>query len=140
MKKTALSFLIPVMLLVPVVAGAQFNSPGQPSSFVSQGQTQNCNGLSCTSIENPLSVKSFCALIKLLFSALVQLGIPVAVIFLILAGARYVFAMGNPTAISKAHDTLKWTVIGIALFLGAWLIVMAIAATLSQLGVTLISC
>lgn len=149
MKKFAFFFVALALVLTPALAMAQtgssgFGTPTGSSGFGtptgSSGGIQQSSSQTNTSIQNPLTVGSFCGLLKLIFGALVQLGIPVAVIFLILSGARFVFAQGNEKALGDAKRTLYYTVIGIALFLGAWLIVMAVAATLSQLGVTLVSC
>lgn len=113
--------------------------PGRPQGTYNPSQPQGSNQFS---IQNPLNndIRSFCGLIKLLFSVLLQLGIPVAVVFIVLAGARFVFAQGNVNKLAEARTTLLYTVIGVALFLGAWLIIMAVAATLETLGVAFISC
>ena len=99
------------------------------------GGTPLCNGRAC-SVENPLAVSSFCDLLKIVLQALRILGLPVAVIFLVLAGFQYITAYGNQGQLTKAHDNLLWTVIGIAIFLGAWTIAQIIKATLVSLGVS----
>lgn len=103
-----------------------------PSTY---GGTANCGGQPC-SVENPLAVSSFCDLLKIVLQALLILGLPIAVIFILLAGLKYITAYGNPGQISKAHENLKWTIIGTAVFLGAWTIAQIIKATLVSLGVS----
>src|SRR3989338_398202 len=111
-----------------------------PSPYVTPGAypssvTPTCNGAEC-SVQNPLAVSSFCDLLKIVLQALLILGLPVAVIFLVLAGFQYITAYGNQGQLTKAHDNLLWTVIGIAIFLGAWTIAQIIKATLVSLGVS----
>lgn len=114
-------------------SGGSFNTGAPlPSSFAGGN---NCNGQPC-SVENPLAVSSFCDLLKIVLQALLILGLPVAVIFILLAGLKYITAYGNPKAIGKAHENLKWTIIGTAVFLGAWTIAQIIKATLVSLGVS----
>ena len=119
-------------------SGGSFRPP--PSPYVTPGSypssfTPTCNGRAC-SVENPLAVSSFCDLLKIVLQALLILGLPVAVIFLVLAGFQYITAYGNQGQLTKAHDNLLWTVIGIAIFLGAWTIAQIIKATLVSLGVS----
>ena len=131
----ALIFLPLVALGQPLdnsVPGGFDNSvPGAYPSSV----TPTCNGAAC-SVQNPLAVSSFCDLLKIVLQALLILGLPIAVIFLVLAGFKYIIAYGNPGDITKAHENLKWTVIGVARFLGAWTIAQIIKATLVSLGVS----
>ena len=111
-----------------------------PSPYVTPGAypssvTPTCNGAEC-SVQNPLAVSSFCDLLKIVLQALLILGLPVAVIFLVLAGFQYITAYGNEGKLTKAHENIKWTVIGVAIFLGAWTIAQIIKATLVSLGVS----
>jgi len=106
-----------------------------PPAANTSGGTPLCNGRAC-SVENPLAVSSFCDLLKIVLQALLILGLPVAVIFLVLAGFKYITAYGNEKQLTDAHKNLQWTVIGIAIFLGAWTIAQIIKATLVSLGVS----
>jgi hypothetical protein len=104
-----------------------------PTPNVSGG-TPNCNGGPC-SVRNPLKVTNFCDLLKIVLQAMLIIGLPVAVIFLVLAGLQFITAYGNSTKITDARKNLQWTVIGVAIFLGAWTIAQIIKATLVSLGV-----
>lgn len=84
---------------------------------------------------NPLGVTSFSALVEKLLNAAILIGIPIAVLFIVLAGFKFVFAQGNPDALKKARHNFLYTVIGIAIFVGASLIATVITKTLSELGV-----
>ena len=83
---------------------------------------------------NPLSVGSFCGLLRQILRALLVFGVPIAVLVVIYAGFRFVFARGNMAELAKAKKNLYYVVIGIMLFLGAWMLGEIVANTLNQLG------
>jgi hypothetical protein len=99
---------------------------------------------SSATVTNPLGVTSFCGLIKALLSAAVAIGIPIAVLFIVWAGLKFVLARGNPEALKTARTNMLYTVIGIGIFLGAWLLAMVIQNTVNSLasgsGQTISSC
>src|SRR5579872_1956069 len=71
---------------------------------------QNCAQGSGT-ICNPLGNTTICALINAVLSAAMLIGAPIAVLFVVIAGARFVFARGNTTGLQKAKTNLLWTLI-----------------------------
>ncbi len=85
-------------------------------------------------LTNPLSVNNFCDLIKVVLEAILVIGMPIAVLFLVYVGFKFIVAQGNPEKIKEAQQNLLNTVIGIAIFLGAWTIAKVIQATLVGLG------
>jgi uncharacterized membrane protein len=92
-----------------------------------------------------LAVSSICGLIKLLLTATLQIGIPVGVLFIVYAGFKFVLASGNPGALQDARRNFLVTIIGIAIFLGSWLLTQVIANTVNSLqvgnaGSTIVSC
>ena len=95
----------------------------------------NCAGGS-NCLENPLQVSNFCDLLKVVLNALIIIGLPVAVVFLVLVGFQFIIAQDNAGRLGTAAKNLRNTVIGIAIFLGAWTIAEVIKATLQALGVT----
>ncbi len=128
-KKFAPLLLTAAFLCLPLVTLAvTYTSPG--------GSTYTSPGGGGFSIENPLKVTSICALVKLILEALMIIGLPIAVLFLVYVGFKYIVAQGNPTKISEANRNLFNTVIGIGIFLGAWTIAQVIANTMRELGVT----
>ena len=80
---------------------------------------------------NPLGDINICSLLVGILQAFLIIGAPIAVVFVIIAGTKYVLALGKPEAIKKAHDNLKWTLIGIAIFFGAIVITQVIFKTVS---------
>lgn len=87
-----------------------------------------------STIQNPLKVGNFCQLIKLVLQAILVIGVPIAVVFLVIVGFKFIIARGNPGELDKAKADFLHTVIGIAIFIGAWAIAKLIAATLVALG------
>lgn len=65
---------------------------------------------------------------------MIQIGIPIAVLFIVWAGFKFVLARGNAGKLDEARKNLMYTLIGIGIFLGAWLIATVIANTVNSLG------
>ncbi len=97
-----------------------------------------CNSANGACLDNPLNVGSICGLLQAILTALLTIGTPVAVLFLVYAGFKFVVARGNAEKLGEAKNNLLYVVIGIALFIGAWLLGEIIANTLNQLGVPLV--
>ncbi|MGH7141627.1 MAG: pilin [Minisyncoccia bacterium] len=92
--------------------------------FIAFAQTQQ--------ITSPTGNATVCNILIGIFNAIMIIGAPVAVVFVIWAGARYVFAMGNPNKIKEANANLKWTLVGILIFFGAMVITQVIFTTVNS--------
>lgn len=84
-------------------------------------------------LDNPISVGSFPDFIALLLKIAVQIGFPVAVLFIIYSGFLFVKAQGNEKELETAKKALTWTIIGTAVLLGASVLSYAIQNTINQL-------
>ena len=85
-------------------------------------------------LKNPLgNVNTLDAFIQVIAKTAATLGGIIAVIFIIYSGFLFVKARGNPTEITKARETLKWTIIGTAVLLGAYIIAQAIISFFQNL-------
>lgn len=84
-------------------------------------------------LQNPLNACSFSALIESITRIVAQIGVPVAVFFIIYAGFLFVTARGSEDKLKTAKKTLLWTIIGVALILGAWAIARAIRSFIGTL-------
>jgi len=143
-RKLTLASVALVLFVSPLAVMAQTSSFGNTPPTSSFGNTPpppaSVNptplpaGGSYT-VQNPLgnNVNSVCGLIKAVLNAVLQIGIPVAVLFIVWAGFKFVLARGNPTGLTDAKKNLYYTIIGIAIFLGAWLIGQVIANTINNL-------
>lgn len=93
---------------------------------------QNCPpGTLC----NPLKAESLSAFLQDLFRAIVKIGLPIVVLFIVWAGFLFVKARGNATELTTAKRNFGYVILGTTIFLGAWVIAEMVAATLRQLGV-----
>lgn len=113
----------------------QGNTNNLPPLTGNTNQTSICTGGSCQ-LKNPLQVGNFCDLVKVVLSSLIVIGMPIAVLFLVIVGFKFIIARGNPEELAKARQNFLYTIIGIAIFLGAWAIAKIISATLAGLGVS----
>jgi hypothetical protein len=86
-----------------------------------------------TTIDNPLGSTTITQFIKDVLDIVITIGVPIAVVMIIIAGLRFVTAGGNEANISRARTMLLWTVIGTAVLLGAWLIATAIQGTIDSI-------
>jgi cytochrome bd-type quinol oxidase subunit 2 len=70
-------------------------------------------------LDNPLRVNSIEELLVAILNIFMVLMIPVIVLFIILAGFKYVTAQGNPGQIEEATTTFTYAIIGGVLILAA---------------------
>lgn len=91
-------------------------------------------------LKNPLKYDSICQIVGLLINAVVVIGIPIAILFIVWAGFKFILARGSANELSEARTNLWNTLIGVAIFVGASVIAGVIINTLSGLGVSISSC
>jgi len=142
-------FFVAIILLglfaAPLVSLAQSSQTSDlPRSYTSDLPTSNTNDTDCVTsgsgkICNPLgNIKGFCGFIKMLFVTIGTIAVPIAVLFLVYAGFKFVWARGNPTGLEEAKKNIFYTILGIAIFFAAWLLALAIGNTLASFGVSVI--
>jgi hypothetical protein len=130
LRKIALGSVGFFLLVLPLVVLAQTAGGFNSTPTASGGNTLVT---SANKVQNPLGVNTVCGLIKGVLSAATQIGIPVAVLFLVWAGFKFVLARGSSDKINEAKENLFHVVIGIGIFLGAWLLTQFIANTVNNL-------
>lgn len=87
-------------------------------------------------IQNPLNgINSIAQFISALLRAVIAIGIPIAILFIVLAGFKFIAAQGSPDKLSEARTNFLYVVIGIAIFIGASALAELVVATLRQIGV-----
>ncbi|MBI2005106.1 hypothetical protein HYS79_03070 [Patescibacteria group bacterium] len=124
----ALFFILPISVQA-VTVQQPTSDPFQPTSNTVQ---QPSNSFT---LQNPLAHGStLCELLNAVFSVTLTLGIPIAVVFMVIAGLKFVLALGNPKKLGNAKKNIYYTMVGIALFVGAWFLAQVVANTLLQLG------
>lgn len=87
-------------------------------------------------ILNPIAgIDTVQGLIKTLLIGLIKIGMPVVALAIIYSGFLFVSARGNSEKITKAKESLMYTLIGAAILLGSWAIAILISDTV--LGISL---
>lgn len=124
---------------MPTTVFAQPSTGGAPPSYSSQGAPPSSLG-GCNTVNNgtftlcdPLGAASFCDLIKSLLNILLAIGVPIAVLFLVWSGFRFILARGSQQGLADAKRNFMYVIIGIAVFLGAWTLATVIQATFQSL-------
>jgi hypothetical protein len=118
MKKNLVFFtqglVITACMCAPVLIYAQGSS--DPSSGGGDGN----GGISGNySLENPIKVDSIQDLLTIILKIVIILATPIVVLFIILAGFKYVTARGNANQIEDATKALTNAIIGGVLIIGA---------------------
>ena len=70
-------------------------------------------------LQNPIRVNSIQELLVILLNLVIVIATPIVVLFIILAGFKYVTARGNPGQIQEATQALTYAIIGGVLIIGA---------------------
>ena len=81
----------------------------------------------------PAGYDSIPGLLKGILSIVMYIGVPVIGLILVYAGFKFLFARGNPDNIKTAVFNIKWVIIGIGLFLGAWALTVLIYLTIKNI-------
>lgn len=86
-------------------------------------------------LEDPLGGnKSLPQFLGEVLRLIIRLGIPIAVLFIVWAGFKFVTAQGSDTKLAEAKKNLAYTLLGVAIFLAAALLVEIVTGTLRQFG------
>jgi hypothetical protein len=86
-----------------------------------------------TPLSNPLRFSTIAEFIAGALKVLVIVALPIIVLFLVIAGFKFIAAQGNESKLSEAKKNFVYVIIGAGLILGAWVIATLIAGTVSQL-------
>jgi hypothetical protein len=107
-----------------------------PTLYLVLARAASAQGTACKTGEfcNPLSFPDICSLLVGILNAFMIIAAPIAVVFIIIAGAKFVLARGKadgPSGLTAAKNNLLWTLVGIAIFFGAIVIMQVIVTTVS---------
>jgi Type IV secretion system pilin len=118
--------------------GGGFGTPtGAPASGVGvpQSTTQPAKQGKLPVLSNPLFSSSVEEIITTIVDIAMNLGIALAIIMLIYAGFRFVWARGNASELDDAKHLLLYIIIGLAVLISAKAIVGIVKNTLIQANV-----
>ena len=94
------------------------------------GQVQRGDGVK---LENPIKFKSLGQLVTAIIDIIVQIAVPIAALFLIYSGYLFVSARGDEKQLEDAKSIFLWTLVGIAVLLGAKVLAGIIEGTIAQI-------
>lgn len=125
--KNIIAYSVCLLILTPTLLFAQTPPNGgapRPSGTPPNGgsgprpDAATNDGLSYNR-QNPLAFDSIQAFIVAVLNVIIVLATPIVVIFIILAGFKYVTARGNATQVQEATKALTYAIIGGVLIIGA---------------------
>lgn len=129
-----ISLCLGLAVLTPALASAQaLGGNVAPSSAGSNVPPSSSGNNSSFTLKDPLGVSNFCDLVKALLNIVLAIGVPIAVLFLVWSGFRFILARGRPGDLETARRNFYFVIIGIAIFLGAWTLATVISATIQTL-------
>lgn len=87
------------------------------------------------SFNNPLksNLSTVDGFIEGLLQAAGYILFPVAILFVVWSGFKFVLAQGSDSELSNAKKNFFYTVIGVALILGAWALAALVRGTVQQI-------
>lgn len=130
-KQLRFAFVQLFLLALPVVVWAQVFPPSSTGPLTPPSSS---GGVTPVTITNPLGdIKDFPTLIKKLFEAILPIGVSIAVLFIVWAGFKFVWAQGKPEELKQARNNFLYTIIGIGIFLAAWSISIVVSNTIRGL-------
>ena len=100
-------------------SGTPDGQPGAPSGTPGENPAPSGRGDLSYSLQNPLAFDSIQDFIVAILNVIIVLATPIVVIFIILAGFKYVTARGNATQVQEATRALTYAIIGGVLIIGA---------------------
>lgn len=99
-----------------------------------QGGGTNLTTTKTSTLTNPLKVDSISGLVQTFVEIFSYLAILFAVLALIWVGFRFILARGDSTKMNELKSWLMWIVVGVAVVIGARLIIQVVINTLSATG------
>lgn len=78
------------------------------------------------SLYNPLGTTSLTAVVDKIINFLLQIGIPVAVVMVLVGGFQMIVSAGNPDKVSSGKKTILYAAIGLVVLLAAKSIIVII--------------
>lgn len=83
-------------------------------------------------LTNPLATTDVSTIIGRLIQALLGITGAIALLMFILGGFHWLISGGSPEKVKKGKDTLIWAVIGLAVIIGAYMLVSTIVTALES--------
>lgn len=128
LSESALAQLPDVRDFIQILPGGKAENPGiwNPRSSAE-------NPTIGAKLINPLRFDSLEELVTAILDIIVIVAAPIAALFLIYSGFLFVTARGSEDALKKAKSIFLWTIVGIAVLLGAEVLSRIIEGTIEQI-------
>ncbi|MEK7614623.1 MAG: hypothetical protein AAB428_03075, partial [Patescibacteria group bacterium] len=82
---------------------------------------------------NPIGSSTLDDFVVKITAAALKIGVPIAALFIMWAGFKFVTARGDKTGIEDARNIFWYTIIGTAILLAASLLARVLTATITQI-------
>jgi TRAP-type C4-dicarboxylate transport system permease small subunit len=82
-------------------------------------------------LANPLAFPSIVELMAAILNMVIVIATPIIVLFIIIAGFKYVTAQGNPEKLQEANRALMYGIIGGVIIIGAVAILQIVQNTVN---------
>lgn len=128
-----LALVLVFALAIPNTSFAQATGGGSNAGATATGGGTNSGG--SATLANPLKVDSIGSLVSSFADIIAYVLVLFAVLVLIYTGLQFILAQGNPGKLSELRTRLLAVVIGIAIVIGARVIVWVVINTLQASGV-----
>jgi heme/copper-type cytochrome/quinol oxidase subunit 2 len=83
---------------------------------------------------NPLAFTSLWDFLQGILQAIITIGFPIIVLFIVYIGFQFIQAQGNSDKLKEVKKSFFWAVVGALIILGAQALSFAIQATVEGLG------
>lgn len=139
MKKTLINFGILALLLLPNIAFQQVTEqPATPKPGLTEQPATSKPGAGSgvresVTLQNPFAFKTVGQLMDKLLDIIIKVGSVIALFFIIYSGFLFVTAAGSEDKVASAKATFLWTIIGVAIVLGAKALSVLIQGTVNNI-------
>jgi hypothetical protein len=118
--------LFPIAMLLVLAISSAANAQSAASSVVNCPANAICNPLKATSVTD---------ILNLIVNVAVPVGAILAVLAFIFVGFKFIAARGNSDKINEAWAWFRYIAIGVAILIGARVVIAIVIATLTSAGV-----
>jgi ABC-type cobalt transport system substrate-binding protein len=134
-KKSSRLLIVSMILVSVFFVHSSLNAQQVTGTNNSGGEVVGTNSSHIFSIKNPLKADSIYDLVQTFVEIFSLIAIIGAVLALIWVGFQFILARGNVSKMSELKDKLIWIVVGVAIIIGARLLINIVINTLSSTGV-----
>lgn len=123
---TCFIFCILTLPSIGLAQGPNASTPKEPNASTKPAKT--------FTLTSPLKVKSVGGLVQNFVEIFSYIVILFAVLALIWVGFQFIWARGNATKMTELKSWLMWIVVGVAVVIGARIIIQVVINTLAATG------